>query len=194
MTDDQALVQDAQNGQRNAFRRLVEKHKQRVYFIALDLMGNHTDAEDMSQEVFIKAYRSLSRFRGDAQFSSWLHRITVNTCIDHRRKKWWQLRKAQKSMKNDDTNMLDNIPAGNPGPEQLTDDGLIQARIRNALDGLSQRERDIFLLRHDHDMALSDIAESLNISLGTVKSTLFNALRKLRKELAPLRRELGWEA
>ena len=156
-----------------------------MYFIALDLMGNRTDAEDMSQEVFIKAYRSLPGFRGDAQVSSWLYRITVNTCIDHRRKKWWQIRK--------ETPLLDALPADSPGPEQTTDRRLIQAQIQVALHTLSPRERDIFLLRHDHDLALNDIAQSLHISVGTVKSTLFNAMRKLRKQLAPLRQELGQE-
>jgi RNA polymerase sigma-70 factor (ECF subfamily) len=193
LTDDQSLVSKAQTGQRNAFRQLVEKHKERVYCIALDLMGNRADAEDMSQEVFIKAYRALPRFRGDAQVSSWLYRITVNTCIDHRRKKWWQIRKARKTMTMRETPLLDTLPADNPGPEQTTDRQLIQAQIQMALNALSQRERDIFILRHDHDLALNDIAESLHISIGTVKSTLFNALRKLRKNLAPLRQELGQE-
>jgi RNA polymerase sigma-70 factor (ECF subfamily) len=193
LTDNQSPVRETQPGRRNAFRQLVEKHKEQVYFIALDLMGNRADAEDMSQEVFIKAYRSLPSFRGDAQLSSWLYRITVNTCIDHRRKKWWQIRKARKTMTTQETPLLDTLPADNPGPEQTTDRQLIQAQIQMALNALSQRERDIFILRHDHDLALNDIAESLHISIGTVKSTLFNALRKLRKNLAPLRQELRQE-
>lgn len=193
MTDNVWPVRETQKEQRNAFRQLVEKHKERVYFIALDLMGNRTDAEDMSQEVFIKAYRAFSGFRGDAQVSSWLYRITVNTCIDHRRKKWWQIRKARKTMIIKETPLLDALPADSPGPEQTTDRRLIQAQIQIALNALSQRERDIFILRHDHDLTLNDIAESLHISVGTVKSTLFNAVRKLRKELTPLRQELGQE-
>lgn len=193
MTDDKNLVREAKNGQRNAFRQLVEKHKEKVYYLALDLMGNRADAEDISQEVFIKAYRSLPRFRGDAQFSSWLYKITVNTCIDHRRKKWWQIRKVRKHMIMQETPILDSLPADSPGPEQMTDRQLIQAQIQIALNTLSQRERDIFILRNDHDLPLNDIAESLNISIGTVKSTLFNAVRKLRKKLTPLRQELGQE-
>ena len=183
MTDNVWPVRETQKEQRNAFRQLVEKHKERVYFIALDLMGNRTDAEDMSQEVFIKAYRAFS----------WLYRITVNTCIDHRRKKWWQIRKARKTMIIKETPLLDALPADSPGPEQTTDRRLIQAQIQIALNALSQRERDIFILRHDHDLTPNDIAESLHISVGTVKSTLFNAVRKLRKELTPLRQELGQE-
>jgi RNA polymerase sigma-70 factor (ECF subfamily) len=193
LIEDRMLVEQAQNGNRNAFRQLVERHKERVYYIALDLMSNRSDAEDMSQEAFIKAYKSLHRFRGDAQFSSWLYRITVNTCIDHRRKKWWRIRKAQAPMNQEDQPRIDRLPSGMPGPEESAQEALVQAQLRDALDQLPQRERDVFVLRHDHDLPLKEIAETLGISLGTVKSTLFSAVRRLRDQLSDLRDELGWE-
>ena len=193
MIEDQELVSKAQQGNRNAFRQLVEQHKERVYYIALDLIGNRTDAEDLSQEVFIKAYQSLRKFRGDAKFSSWLYRITVNTCMDHRRKKWWRIRKANAPMNQKDEQMVDLLQSDAPGPEQSAQHAMREGHLRHALDQLSQRERDIFILRHDHDLSLQEIAEALSISLGTVKSTLFNAVRRLRNELAGLRQELSWE-
>jgi len=87
VNDEQVLIQRARIGEMSAFRELVEQYKKKIYYLSLDLTGNHHDAEDLSQEVFIKAYRSLKNFRGDAKFNSWLYRITVNTCISQRRKK-----------------------------------------------------------------------------------------------------------
>jgi hypothetical protein len=86
VNEEQLLIQRARNGEMGTFRELVELHKKKIYYLSLDLTGNHHDAEDLSQEVFIKAYRALKNFRGDAKFNSWLHRITVNTCISQRRK------------------------------------------------------------------------------------------------------------
>lgn len=193
MIDDQILVKQVQEGNRNAFRQLVERYKERIYYMALNLLGNRADAEDMSQEVFIKAFQSIERFRGDAKFSSWLYRITVNTCIDYRRKKWWKIKKAQQSTDLEGAPMIDRLHTTDPDPEQITESRLIQNQLQTALNRLSRRERDIFILRHDHDLALQEIADALHISTGTVKSTLFNAFRKLRVTLAPLYHELDLE-
>ncbi|UCE05915.1 MAG: sigma-70 family RNA polymerase sigma factor, partial [bacterium] len=87
VNEEQVLIECARNGEMGAFRELVERYKKKIYYLSLDLTGNHHDAEDLSQEVFIKAYRNLKKFRGDAKFNSWLYRIMVNTCISQRRKK-----------------------------------------------------------------------------------------------------------
>ena len=78
MNEEQVLVECAHNGEMGAFRELVERYKKKVYYLSFDLTGNHHDAEDLSQEVFIKAYRSLKNFRGDAKLNSWLYRINRN--------------------------------------------------------------------------------------------------------------------
>ena len=94
MDQEKRIIQQAQNGEKNAFRQLVDVHKKRVYYLAYDLTGNHQDAEDLSQEVFMKAYKSLSKFRGESKFSSWLHRITVNLFIDMKRSKQYKTTKT----------------------------------------------------------------------------------------------------
>src|SRR5574341_1422138 len=88
---EQTILDRVRKGEMSAFRELVEQYKQKVYYLALNLTGNHHDAEDMSQEVFIKVFTSIKNFRGDSRFSSWLYRITVNTCIDRTKKQSLQL-------------------------------------------------------------------------------------------------------
>src|SRR5438552_328474 len=85
--DEKALVELACAGDSSAFQTIVEQYKRQIYCVSLDYTGNHHDAEDIVQEVLLKAYRSLDKFRGEARLSSWLHRITINTCIDRERKK-----------------------------------------------------------------------------------------------------------
>ncbi len=87
MKEEQGLVQRAQKGDLSAFRELVERYKKKMYYLAFDLTGSHHDAEDLSQDVFIKAYHGIHQFRGEAKFESWLYRIMVNTCISQKRKK-----------------------------------------------------------------------------------------------------------
>ena len=98
MIEECVLIERAKNGETSAFRELVERNKKNVYYLALDLTGNHHDAEDLSQEVFIKAYRNIKDFRSDSKLSSWLYRITVNTNINQYRKKSHRERKTHESL------------------------------------------------------------------------------------------------
>ncbi|MFC1502107.1 RNA polymerase sigma factor [bacterium] len=188
MTDENVLIQRACNGESAAFRELVERYQKKIYYLSLDLTGNHHDAEDLSQEVFIKAFRSLDGFRGDAKLSSWLYRIAVNTRINQSRKKAYTAMKAQENL---DTINWETYSGTNPAenPEEQANAGLIQKHIDEAMNELSVRERCVFVLRHYNDFPLAQIAEIMSINLGTVKSTLFRALTKLRKELAFYRDE-----
>ena len=188
MIDENVLIKRVRNGESAAFRELVERYQKKIYYFSLDLTGNHHDAEDLSQEVFIKAFRSLDGFRGDAKLSSWLYRIAVNTRINQSRKKAYTAMKAQENLDTinwetySGTNASDN-------PEEQAHAGLIQKHIDEAMNELSVRERCVFVLRHYNDFPLAQIAEIMSINLGTVKSTLFRALTKLRKELAFYRDE-----
>jgi len=193
VTDERLLIERAQQGEMEAFRLLVERSKINVYRLAYDLTGNRHDAEDLSQDVFIKAFKSLRLFRGDAKWSTWLYRITINAAMDKKKSK------AQKTML-----MHDAFAAGNaeteyapsdeaPRPDRLTDAGLIRRNIERALEDLTTRERSVFVLRHYHDLSLRQIAETMDISEGTVKSFLFRAIRRLRKSLDLYKHEFGLE-
>lgn len=187
---DQELVRRAREGDLAAFRTIVDQNKLAVFRLAYDLTGNRHDAEDISQEVFVKAYRSLDRFRGEAKLSSWLYRITVNASHDHRsRKTWSTMRPDGQLEESDETPMFHGHPGDNP--EAAAEGNVIQGHIEAALERLTPRERTIFTLRHYQDLSLREIAGILKISEGTVKSMLFRALKRLQKELQFYRKDLG---
>jgi RNA polymerase sigma-70 factor, ECF subfamily len=187
VTDEQRLVQQAREGSLDAFRELVDRSKRNVYLLAYHMTGSHHDAEDCSQDVFIKAYRSLPAFRGDAQWNTWIHRITINTCLDHRK-----ARKEPMSEFNEEEGMHESRgPAGFTQPDNAAEGGMIRENIGRALDRLSPSERSVFVLRHFHDMTLKQIAGMLELAEGTVKSHLFRAIQRLQKELSFYREDAG---
>lgn len=183
--NDRILIERAREGDGAAFRVLVERYKKKVYAVALDMTGNHHDAEDISQDVFLKAFGSLPRFRGRASVSTWLYRITVNACIDRSRKKAWNAIKTKGAVL--DENIQQNIQSRNTlsHPENELERALLQQHIRRALDSLTQRERAVFVLRHYYALPLKEIADCLNVTEGTIKSTLFRALKRLQEKMAP---------
>lgn len=168
-----------------AFREVVEQHKRPVYALAYDLTGSHHDAEDLSQEVFIKAYRALPAFRGDAQMYSWLYRITVNTYLNKRRKKALRFRQLWDDF---------SYTASDDGiarPDQEVEASTMQQHVEAALQHLSPRERSAFVLRHYQDYSIKEVAAVMDVAEGTVKSLLFRAVKKLRTTLDFYREDLG---
>jgi RNA polymerase sigma-70 factor (ECF subfamily) len=193
VTDEKLLIDRAQRGDMDAFRALVERSKITTYRLAYDLTGNRHDAEDLSQEAYIRAYRGLKGFRGDAKWSSWLYRITMNTFYDHCR-----VRKKQPVQFDDEleTTFMTTTEHGNhpaPSPEKSAEAGVMQQHIERALESLSPQERSVFVLRHYNDLPLKEIAATLEIAEGTVKAYLFRAIKRLQKELNFYRPEFGLE-
>ena len=182
MQEDQELIQKAREGDSEAFRELLERYGRKVYYLALDLTGSPQDAEDLSQDVFMKVCQSLHTFRGEASFGSWLYRITVNTNINHYRRKAFQALKTVETM--DDQIWNQHHTSTNHNPEKNAESSIMQQHIHKALDGLTPREHSIFVMRHYQDMPLKEIAEALQIRVGTVKSTLFRALQRMQKTLS----------
>jgi RNA polymerase sigma-70 factor (ECF subfamily) len=168
-----------------SFRTLVERHKKRVYYLALDLTGHHHDAEDLSQEVFIKAHRNLDAFRGEASFFSWLYRITVNTYLNKKRKKAVRYMTLW-----DDFEHITQGAGASSGPDTETERSTMQAHIDASLDVLSENERSAFVLKHYHGYKIREVAAMMDVAEGTIKSHLYRATRKLRDELAFYRDEL----
>ena len=183
--DEQVLIDRISSGDSTAFQEFVERYKKKIYYIAYDITGDQADAEDVSQEVFIKVFRSLKTFRRNAKISSWLYQISVNASIYLLRKK---SSKPEKSM--DDIERAD-IQESLPGtgtraqnPEKSAEDFLIQKHISQALQKVSPKERSVFVMRHYNELKIREIAEILSISPGTVKALFYRATRKLRKELS----------
>lgn len=156
MTDEQELIHKAQSGDAAAFGRLAERSKVHVFRLAYDLTGNRHDAEDLSQDVFVKAYRSLHAFRGDAKWSTWLYRITVNACHDHRESAARRTIGAEEEL--DEAAPQGDAANAPVPPDRAAHSRILGQHIERALGGLSQRERAVFTLRHYHDLRLKEIA------------------------------------
>ena len=187
MDSDTELVERARTGDRAAFRELVTRHSKNVYYLAFDLTRNREDAEDVSQEVFIRAFKSLKSFRLEAKFSSWLYRITVNTCLTMKGKKSYSAMKTHESIEKVIDSSHEPGMADHANPEQHTDSGFLQKHLDEALNVLSHRERTVFIMRNFSEMAFEEITEILKIRPGTARNLNFKALQKLRKELKFLR-------
>ena len=189
---DRELIERVKKGESSAFRELVERYKRQAYYVAFDFMGSHEDAEDISQEAFIKVYQSIRSFRGEAQFSTWLHRIVVNLCISEKRKK------SSKDMEYYGDTLPEEMHHAHDSdspdhPESALQSTKIQQHIQEALDRLPAKQRTVFVLRFYQDMPLKEIGRVLKLSEGTVKSHLFRTLRKLREYLKYYEADFGIE-
>lgn len=185
--NEQTLVDRICSGETRAFQELVERYKKKIYFLAYDIVGDYHEAEDVSQEVFIKVFRSIKTFRRDSKMSSWLYQITVNTSIDLLRRKSSKPSIAVDNFEK--TSIQENFP-GSGGihtedPERSAEASMMQKHISRSLQKVSPKERAVFVMRHYNDLKTAEIAEILNISQGAVKAFLFRAIKKLRKELSP---------
>ena len=173
------IVRRVLQGDVNAFEKLVTEYEKAVYAIAQRMTGNPEDAADMTQETFIKAYNSLQSFRGDSKFSVWLYRIASNVCLDFLRSR---SRKQTVSLSVEDDEgeeaQLD-IADESQSPEVLLERGLTRNAVRRGLDTLPPDYRQILLLREIQGLSYDEISTALGIDIGTVKSRIFRARKRL---------------
>lgn len=188
--DEQRLVERARSGDRGAFREIVDAHRSKLYSLALGLVRHPHDAEDAVQEAFLRAYRGLQGFRGGSKLGSWLYRITVNVCLEgRRRRRPWDfaslLAVGDERGRRGPHEPLEERPEADP--ERRASSTRLRQAIDQAVLRLSPLERAAFSLRHDGELPVAEIARVLGRAEGTVKSVLFRALRKLQQELRPWR-------
>ncbi len=187
-TDDLTLVQRARKGDQRAFKLLVERYQRKVYSVALGMVKDKEEARDVAQEAFVKVYKYLDHFKGDASFYTWLYRITVNICIDVLRKKG---SKGDEHVEFDESVKLDTAEAGigalgsrlgtNPQKSALRRE--LAERITSAMQDIPPAHREILLLREVEGMSYEDLSRTLEIPKGTVMSRLFHARLKMQKIL-----------
>src|SRR5918998_6810535 len=142
---DSDLISRAAGGDATAFQALVERHRVMVYRVAFQFAGNHHDAEDIAQDVFIKVYRSLDKFRQDAQLSSWLYRIVMNACIDHRRR---HAPAGAAPFGEEAEHKMLNTPEEAPGPEDRAYAGELGEVLEQEIQRLPPGQRVVFVMRH----------------------------------------------
>ena len=189
--NDGDLIRAAQRGDRAAFETLVRQYDQAVLRLALHLTGSESDAQDVYQEAFLKAYRHIGNFRFECSFYTWIYRIVTNLCLDHLRKR--QTRREDPHVMTDSSgqeiDLLDNVSDDRSGanPERDLMRRELGSRIKQALTRLTPRERMVFELKHYQGLRLRTIGEMLNTTEETAKNTLFRATQKLRTALATMR-------
>jgi RNA polymerase sigma-70 factor (ECF subfamily) len=182
--DETVLIQAAQAGNRTAFRELYEQNKRKIFALAYQYVKNREDAEDILQETFIKAFRRIPTFRVEAEtnFTSWLFRVGINCSIDYLRRK-----KARLVELGQDALEVIPAPAAASDPARAQARGELRHCIDLCLSGLSPKQRMVFLLKHDQQYSIREIAVELHCTEGSVKTHLFRAVSALKrcfKELA----------
>lgn len=172
------IIEKVLSGDANAFEELVLRYEKTVYNLALRMVGDRDDAFDMTQEAFIKAYGSLSSFRGDSKFSVWIYRITTNVCLDFLRSK---SRKQQVSLtvSDDDEDAQLDIPDPKADPEQQLIKKISMQSVEEGLKTLPDKQRQILVMRELGGMSYAEIGKALSIEEGTVKSRIFRARKRL---------------
>lgn len=177
--EESILVAKAQDGDSASFEALVLENQTKVYNLALRMVGSEEDAFDMSQEAFIKAYNSLGSFRGDSRFSVWLYRLTTNVCLDFLRAEARKSHGSLTYMGEDEENKELEIPDERFSPEKLTEKKALREAVNRGLMRLPKDYRAILLLREIEGLSYEEIAETLSLEAGTVKSRIFRARKRL---------------
>jgi len=176
MYDDSEIIQKCLHGDKNAFAQLVEKYKRKLYAFAYRMTRNHEDADDLSQEAFLRAYENLSRFKLGTNFQAWIFRILHNLCID-------QLRKAKRIHHESIEDAAEYIPARNPRPDQEVEAAELKEHIRLAIDALPEAQRTVVVLREMQGLSHREIARITKTNEKTVRWRLHQARKKLREML-----------
>jgi RNA polymerase sigma-70 factor, ECF subfamily len=186
--DESTLIRRAQGGDRTAFDVLVRRYDREVLRLALKVVGSPDEAADLYQEAFLKVYRSLSRFRFESTFSTWLYRVVMNVCLDHLRRQKSRSEVQPPEGAEGQPEFFHTVADDRPGlnPDQVLRAKEINRRIGSALERLSPRERMVFELKHYQGLRLRAIGEVCGTSEETAKNCLFRATQKLRLSLADL--------
>lgn len=176
---EQELVHSAQKGDTSAFGQLVEAHQSKIYSLCYRMTGNAEDAADLTQEVFLSAWRSLSRFQEQSSFGTWVYRMATNASIDFlRREKRRQV--LSMTMEEDSEERQAQVPDERYSPHRLLEQKEARQAVANALAALSPEHRQVLVLREMEGLSYTEMAHLLDLEEGTVKSRLARARLALK--------------
>jgi len=173
-TTDAELVARSLAGDSSAFDTLVERHRRNVYHVCYRFVGNHEDASDLTQDVFLRAFRALRRFKGQSSVGTWLYRIAVNVSLN---------RVSVKTPQSEPIDARQHVDTRSdaPGEQMLRDERA--ARVRAAIAKLPRKQRAAVILRMYHEMSHQEIADTVGSTVGAVKANVFHGLKNLKKLL-----------
>jgi RNA polymerase sigma-70 factor (ECF subfamily) len=174
--DSAEFVDQLRAGDRRAFEELVRLQQHRVYGLALRMLGNAAEAQDVSQEAFLRAHRGLADFRGDARLSTWLYAIVSRLCLN-------RLAGTERRLTRHGEETLVRLPDAAPGPDQTLERGELEEALHRAIVELPDERRIVVVLRDIEGLAYEEIAEVLDVPVGTVRSRLHRARLDLKEKL-----------
>jgi len=171
---DAELVAELKKGHQIAFNELVRRYQERVYWIARRMVGNHDDADDIAQEVFIKVYHSIDDFREESNFYTWIYRIAINTCINFLRK-----RKVEELIHFND--LVVPLISREEQPDEAIEKSENSTLIEKAIQRLPEKQRQVFIMRYYDELPYEEMAKILKKSVGGLKANYFHAVRKIKE-------------
>jgi RNA polymerase sigma-70 factor (ECF subfamily) len=183
-----ALIQRARSGDSEAFAALVDGHQRYVYNLALRVVSDVQEAQDLAQETFVRAWVALPNFRGGSAFRTWLYRIVTNLCYS----RLPGLRRSLNDLGDDVLPDLAEPDAGRADPAREAESGELRSNLHRAIDALEDRYRLLVVLRYQQELSYEEIAGLLNLPLGTVKTGIHRAKEKLRSALMTFESEEPW--
>ncbi len=186
--DENELIHRCQKGDLAAFDDLVRLYEKKVYNLAYRMSGNHDDANDLSQEAFLRVFQSLKDFRGQSSFSTWLYRVVSNVCLDELRQRGRRPTISIDEPVSSDKGetMQRQLADTAPPPDELAERREVREVVQSCIEELSEEYRVVIVLRDLQDLSYQEIAEVLDCSLGTVKSRLNRARLALKERLSQL--------
>jgi len=187
VNQERELIGRAQRGDQEAFCLLARGYERRIYALAFQFTRNRHDAEDLSQEVWLKAYRAIGTYRGESSFYTWLRQIAINTLLNRRRGLASMWNAERKVFRLGELIPLDQLGPAAEEPAHHAEDGLHRKmmvdQVMGALSDLTPKQRMIFLLKHREGMTYEEISETCGASAGTIKKALFRTVSRLRERL-----------
>lgn len=184
LLDEQVLIEKASEGDAGAFEILVERYEKGVYNLAYRLIPDRDDAMDITQEVFLKAFQALPKFRGDSRFSTWLHRVCVNACLDFlRRKQRTQTYSLDEPINLKESSVVREVRDDSGSVEDVIETKSLTESVLMALNSVDEAHRTVIALSDIRGYSYQEIADMLGISIGTVKSRLHRGRMAIRKLL-----------
>lgn len=184
--EDLGLISSFKRGDKSVFEKIILNYQDRIYNLCLYMLGNRHDAEDAAQDTFLKAYQSLNVFKPEASLYTWLYRIAVNTCIDYKRRPFFE-----SIFRRSDTGeeIVIEHPSASPSPDKDYESNQIRSALPKALKKLSPKLRAVIVLNEVEGLSYEEIADTLDVSIGTVKSRISRARDELKTLLKNFREQ-----